>query len=254
MKPPVISAPSRSCSIAASAPTARRKTSYRFRDGVPPLAELCFVAEDEDGELVGAVRYWPVMAGRQPALLLGPLAIAPARQARGIGRALVFHSLEIAGSRRASTGVPRRRPGLLRPIRLCCRARRDRHARRVAGPAQLSPARPYRPPCRRSAKLATAPSQAEERARRTEAAPRRRAAGQGDCDDIADPLNESCRGVAQPGSASALGAEGRVFESPRPDQPAIRRSRLDHQSVGGPGGRSQSLGRWSPVGSLTRPR
>lgn len=74
------------------------KTSYRFRDGVPPLAELCFVAEDEDGNLVGAVRYWPVMAGSQPALLLGPLAIAPARQARGIGRALVFHSLEIAGA------------------------------------------------------------------------------------------------------------------------------------------------------------
>lgn len=74
------------------------KTSYRFRDGVPPLAELCFVAEDEDGEIVGAVRYWPVLAGRQPALLLGPLAISPARQARGIGRALVFHSLEIAGA------------------------------------------------------------------------------------------------------------------------------------------------------------
>ena len=28
----------------------------------------------------------------------------------------------------------------------------------------------------------------------------------------------SSRGVAQPGSASALGAEGRVFESRRPDQ------------------------------------
>ena len=76
----------------------RAKTSYRFRDGVPPLAELCFVAEDEDEELVGAVRYWPVMAGSQPALLLGPLAIAPARQARGSGRALVSHSLEIAGA------------------------------------------------------------------------------------------------------------------------------------------------------------
>jgi hypothetical protein len=29
---------------------------------------------------------------------------------------------------------------------------------------------------------------------------------------------QSNRGVAQPGSASALGAEGRVFESHRPDQ------------------------------------
>lgn len=74
----------------------RQKTSYRFRDGVPPLAELCFVAADETGQLVGAIRYWPLLLQRQPALLLGPLAIAPDRQGRGIGRALVFHSLEVA--------------------------------------------------------------------------------------------------------------------------------------------------------------
>ena len=29
---------------------------------------------------------------------------------------------------------------------------------------------------------------------------------------------DNCRGVAQPGSAPALGAGGRVFESHRPDQ------------------------------------
>src|SRR5215467_5272824 len=33
-----------------------------------------------------------------------------------------------------------------------------------------------------------------------------------------DALQSTCRGVAQPGSASALGAEGRGFESLRPDQ------------------------------------
>ena len=74
----------------------RRKVSYRYRDGVPPLGELCFVAEDETGRLVGAIRYWPLFLSRQPALLLGPLAIDPDRQGRGIGRALVFHSLETA--------------------------------------------------------------------------------------------------------------------------------------------------------------
>ncbi len=76
----------------------QQKTSYRYRDGVPPLADLAFVAADEDQKLVGAIRYWPVRLDRQPALLLGPLAIDPERQGRGIGRALVFHSLEIAAA------------------------------------------------------------------------------------------------------------------------------------------------------------
>ncbi|MEZ5863130.1 MAG: N-acetyltransferase [Geminicoccaceae bacterium] len=74
----------------------RRKTSYRFRDGIAPLTDLCFVAEAEAGRLVGTVRYWPILAGSVPALLLGPLAIEPARQGRGVGRALVFHSLDVA--------------------------------------------------------------------------------------------------------------------------------------------------------------
>ena len=75
-----------------------RKVSYRYRLDVPPLADLCFVAEDEAGQLVGAIRYWPVRLSRHPALLLGPLAIDPDRQGRGIGRALVFHSLETAAT------------------------------------------------------------------------------------------------------------------------------------------------------------
>ena len=75
-----------------------KKTSYRYRDGVPPLADLAFVAEDEKRQLVGAIRYWPIGLGSRPALLLGPLAIDPDRQGRGIGRALVFHSLEMAAA------------------------------------------------------------------------------------------------------------------------------------------------------------
>lgn len=76
----------------------RAKVSYRYRDGIPPLSDLSFVAEGEDGAIVGAIRYWPLRLDRRPALLLGPLAIEPERQGRGVGRALVFHSLETAAA------------------------------------------------------------------------------------------------------------------------------------------------------------
>lgn len=72
------------------------KASYRYRRGVLPLTDLACVAEDDSGILVGAIRYWPTRLGQLPALLLGPLAIDPDRQGRGIGRALVFHSLDCA--------------------------------------------------------------------------------------------------------------------------------------------------------------
>jgi len=71
------------------------KVSYRYRHGIEPVAELCLVAEGGDG-LVGAIRYWPIRLGARPALLLGPLAIAPERRGHGIGRALVRETLDIA--------------------------------------------------------------------------------------------------------------------------------------------------------------
>jgi predicted N-acetyltransferase YhbS len=74
-----------------------RKTSYRYRTGVAPVQPLCLVAR-EDERLVGAIRYWPVRLEQRPALLLGPLAIDPARQGQGIGRALTAASLERAAA------------------------------------------------------------------------------------------------------------------------------------------------------------
>ena len=68
------------------------KTSYRYRDGVAPLAELCLVARQR-GFLVGSIRFWPILLDARPALLLGPLAIEPVRQGQGIGRALTEASL-----------------------------------------------------------------------------------------------------------------------------------------------------------------
>jgi predicted N-acetyltransferase YhbS len=62
-----------------------RKTVYRFRAGVPPIASLGRVAV-EDGRVMGTLRFWPVaLADGRPSLLLGPLAVASAWRGRGLG-------------------------------------------------------------------------------------------------------------------------------------------------------------------------
>ncbi len=74
-----------------------RKTSYRYRDAVAPVAELRLVARTARG-VVGTVRCWPVAIGSRfsPALLLGPLAVDPAERGRGIGGALMRRALDLA--------------------------------------------------------------------------------------------------------------------------------------------------------------
>jgi predicted N-acetyltransferase YhbS len=76
-------------------PDRHAKRSYAYRRGVAPVAELCVVARAA-GRIVGAIRYWPVTVGGTPALLLGPLAVDPARRGTGIGATLVDHTLERA--------------------------------------------------------------------------------------------------------------------------------------------------------------
>ena len=71
------------------APGREALSSYRLRDGVDPVADLCRVARDPDGVLAGAIRVWPVLAGVAPALLLGPIAVHPTRQSEGLGGALI---------------------------------------------------------------------------------------------------------------------------------------------------------------------
>jgi predicted N-acetyltransferase YhbS len=76
----------------AFGPDRLSKRSYHFRQSVAPLHALCLVAR-ERGVLMGSIRYWPIRLDERPALLLGPLAIEPARQGQGIGRALTEASL-----------------------------------------------------------------------------------------------------------------------------------------------------------------
>ncbi|RMF11239.1 MAG: N-acetyltransferase [Alphaproteobacteria bacterium] len=74
-----------------------QKTAYRLRDNVGPVDELSLVAR-LDGELVGTIRFWPVVIvdgdGRQwDALLLGPIAVDPALKGVGIGKRLMQEGL-----------------------------------------------------------------------------------------------------------------------------------------------------------------
>jgi len=78
------------------APGREALSSYRLRDGVPPVRGLSLVARDDDGILAGAIRYWPVQVGGERALLLGPVAVHPTRQGEGLGGWLIRESLVLA--------------------------------------------------------------------------------------------------------------------------------------------------------------
>ncbi|APG48088.1 GNAT family N-acetyltransferase [Phaeobacter porticola] len=87
------------------APGREALSSYRLREGVPPVSGLSQVARDADGILAGAIRFWPVQigTGQMPALLLGPVAVHPTHQGEGLGGALIRDSLAKA----AETGWSR---------------------------------------------------------------------------------------------------------------------------------------------------
>ena len=78
------------------APGREALSSYRLRDGVPPVATLCLWLRDETGALVAAIRHWPVLVAGVPALLLGPVAVHPTRQGEGLAGILIRESLQRA--------------------------------------------------------------------------------------------------------------------------------------------------------------
>lgn len=77
------------------------RTAYRVREGMGAIPELSFAAV-ENGALVGSIQCWPVAlacddGGSVPMVMVGPVAVSPARQNVGIGRALMWRAIESAG-------------------------------------------------------------------------------------------------------------------------------------------------------------
>ena len=71
------------------------KSAYRLREGVAAEPGLSFIAV-EDAILRGSVRFWPVTVGKEPSLLLGPLAVQTDQRGRGIGISLMQRGLHEA--------------------------------------------------------------------------------------------------------------------------------------------------------------
>nr|WP_196221798.1 N-acetyltransferase [Sphingobium sp. CAP-1] len=70
------------------------RTAYRIRDGMPWLPALSFAMIDADGALIGTLQSWPVAltqadGGQMPLIMVGPVAVDPAHQKGGHGRALM---------------------------------------------------------------------------------------------------------------------------------------------------------------------
>ncbi|MBX3594653.1 N-acetyltransferase [Sphingomonas sp.] len=76
------------------------RTAYRVREGMDAIPELSFAAR-EQGALVGSIQCWPVAlhgddGGQTPMVMVGPVAVSPARQNIGIGRALMWRAIRVA--------------------------------------------------------------------------------------------------------------------------------------------------------------
>ena len=72
-----------------------KKSSEKLRRGFVPAEGLALVARDRSGHVIATVRLWNVEAGVNretlavDALLLGPLAVDPDHEGKGIGSALM---------------------------------------------------------------------------------------------------------------------------------------------------------------------
>jgi predicted N-acetyltransferase YhbS len=73
------------------------RAAFRIREGGPHDRSLSRVATI-DGKVIASVRLTPVIIGQTHAMLLGPLAVAPAYMNRGIGRGLMKECLDLAKS------------------------------------------------------------------------------------------------------------------------------------------------------------
>ncbi len=78
------------------------RTAYRLREGGPHRLDLGVTAS-VGSFLVGSVRMSPVRAGAAGFLMLGPLAVDPSFEGRGIGTALTNAAID--GARDAGDGL-----------------------------------------------------------------------------------------------------------------------------------------------------
>ena len=68
------------------------KSSERLREGRLPAQGLALTAE-RDGAVIATVRLWHVEANGRPALLLGPLAVAPELHGEGLGGTMMREAI-----------------------------------------------------------------------------------------------------------------------------------------------------------------
>ncbi|MBD3728928.1 MAG: N-acetyltransferase [Sphingomonadales bacterium] len=83
---------------AAFGPERHARTAYRIRTGMDWLPALSFAALDDEDYLAGTIQLWPVAltdpAGRaHPMIMVGPVAVVPALQGAGYGKALMAAAL-----------------------------------------------------------------------------------------------------------------------------------------------------------------
>ena len=71
------------------------RTAFRLRERAAARPELCFTAL-VGTLIVGSIRMSPLHAGAGKAVMLGPLAVEPAFERRGIGSALIGRALDAA--------------------------------------------------------------------------------------------------------------------------------------------------------------
>ena len=78
-------------------PARRNRTAYRLRERAEHLGAFSFVAMEGD-TLVGSLQCWPIRlksvgGAKLPMILLGPVAVAAAREGQAIGSSLMRASL-----------------------------------------------------------------------------------------------------------------------------------------------------------------
>lgn len=79
---------------AAFGPDRHGRVAYRLRAGATAIPALSFAAHDAHGQLVGTLQSWPVAlatpgGARVELVMVGPVAVLPDHQGKGIGKALM---------------------------------------------------------------------------------------------------------------------------------------------------------------------